>query len=115
MSSRFKIPFLILWFGILSALSCQNPSPPAAPPPPKTPQNWTVQIIAAPNNTFGYDVFADGNILIHQPQVPALPGNEGFKTREQAQRVGDFVIQKLKKGEMPPTVTTEEMKELGVF
>lgn len=41
----------------------------------------TYKIIDAPNNTYCYDVFADGKLMIHQSSAPALPGNEGFKQK----------------------------------
>jgi hypothetical protein len=70
------------------------------------------KIIDAPNHTYGYDVLADGRLLIHQTSIPAMPGNEGFKTKADASKVAQLVIGKIKKGEMPPTVTIEEMKNL---
>ena len=73
------------------------------------------KIIDAPNHTFCYDVYADGKLLIHQASIPALPGNEGFKTKGDAEKVVQLVIGKIKKGEMPPTVTIEEMKKLKVI
>src|SRR4030095_6486666 len=77
--------------------------------------NLTYKIIDAPNGTFCYDVFADGRLMIHQTSIPAMPGNEGFKTKEDAAKVAELVIQKIRKGEMPPTVSIEEMKELGAI
>jgi len=53
--------------------------------------------------------------MIHQTSVPALPGNEGFKTREAATKVALLVIEKIKKGEMPPTISIDEMKKLKVI
>ena len=72
----------------------------------------TYHIITAPNNTWCYDIFTDGKLTIHQGTIPALPGNEGFKTKEQAGKVAEFVISKMKRGEMPPSVTIEELKKL---
>ena len=43
-----------------------------------------------------------------------MPGNEGFKTKADAEKVAQLVITKIKKGEMPPTVSVEEMKKLKV-
>lgn len=77
--------------------------------------NLTYKIIDAPNNTYCYDVFADGRLMIHQTSIPGLPGNEGFKTKEDAAKVADRAIEKIRKGEMPPTVSIEEMKELKVI
>ena len=74
--------------------------------------NIATKIINSPNQTFGYDIIADGKMIIHQPSVPGMPGNEGFKTRESAEKVAQLVITKIKKGEMPPTITKEEMQKL---
>ena len=75
----------------------------------------TYKIIDAPNHTFCYDVYADARLLIHQTSIPAMPGNEGFKTKADAEKVAKLVMDKIKKGEMPPTVSVEEMKKLKVI
>ena len=75
----------------------------------------TYKIIDAPNKSFGYDVYADGKFMIHQTSIPAMPGNEGFKTKADAEKVAKLVITKIKKGEMLPTVSIEEMKKLRVI
>lgn len=67
------------------------------------------------DNTWGYDILVDGRLKIHQPSIPCLPGNEGFKTREGAKKVARLVIGKMEKGQMPPSVTQEEMKKLEVL
>ena len=74
--------------------------------------NFTYTVISAPNNTWGYNVLREGKLYIHQPSIPGLAGNEGFKTKETAAKVAELVIGKMKKGEMPPTVTEEELKSL---
>ena len=75
----------------------------------------TYKVIDTPKHTYGYDVFADGRLMIHQTSAPALPGNEGFKTKEDATKVAVLVIEKIKKGEMPPTISIDEMKKLNVI
>lgn len=75
----------------------------------------TVAIISSVNNTFGYDILLFGKPIVHQPNIPGLPGNEGFTTKEKAQAVADFVVNKIRKNEMPPTVTMEELNALGVL
>ena len=77
--------------------------------------NLSYKIIDVFNNTFGYDVSVHDRLMIHQSSVPGLPGNEGFKTKNDAQIVAQLVIEKIKKGEMPPTVSIEEMKTLNVI
>ena len=99
-----------------------------APPPPDTlaataafpaasAHAWATlihTIIDAPNGTFGYDVFSDGKLFLHQTNLPGQPGVEGCKTQADAEKLVAFVITKIKKGEMPPTITTEELKALGI-
>lgn len=75
----------------------------------------TYAVIDAPNGTFGYDVFSDGQLLLHQTNVPGQPGVEGCKTKADAEKVAAFVIGKIKKGQMPPTVETDELKSLGII
>ena len=75
----------------------------------------TSTIIDAPNGTFGYDVFSDGKLFLHQTNLPGQPGNEGCKTKADAEKLAAFVIVKIKKGEMPPTVGTTELNALGIL
>ena len=72
----------------------------------------TYEIIPGLNNTWGYDILSDNKVIIHQPCIPAVTGNEGFKTKEGAEKVAKLVIEKMKKGEMPPSIDAEEMKKL---
>ena len=45
-----------------------------------------------------------------------LPGfRSGFKTKADAEKVAKLIITKIKKGEMPPSVTPEELKKLNVL
>ena len=69
---------------------------------------FTYKIIDAPGKTYCYDIYADGRLMIHQTSAPGLPGNQGFKTKADAEKVAQLVITKIKKGEMPPTVSVEE-------
>jgi len=73
------------------------------------------QIIKAANNTYGYDIVANGRILIHQPHIPAVNGNQGFATQEDAQRVAEFVILKILQNIFPPSVSVEEVDSLIIL
>jgi hypothetical protein len=72
-------------------------------------------IIKAENNTYGYDIFADGNLYIHQNTIPAVGGNNGFADTTSAGKVARYAIQKIKDGEIPPTISVEELKMLEVY
>ena len=75
----------------------------------------TIKIIPSTNHTFGYDILLYGRPLVHQPSIPGLPGNDGFTTKEKAQKVAELVLKKIRNNEMPPTVTIEELNSLGVL
>ena len=75
-------------------------------------QKMTYNIISAPEKTFGYDILVDGKLMIHQPNKPGMAGIRAFDTKQDAEKVAKLVIQKMKNGEMPPTVSSEEMIKL---
>jgi hypothetical protein len=72
----------------------------------------TYNLIPGINRTWGYNILVDNKLTIHQPSIPSLPGNEGFKTKEGAEKVAKLVIKKMKKGEMPPSIDEKELKKL---
>jgi hypothetical protein len=72
----------------------------------------TYQVIPANDHTWGYQILVDNTIMIKQATLPGLPGSNGFATKKAAEDVAKLVITKMKKGEMPPTITIDEMKKL---
>jgi hypothetical protein len=52
---------------------------------------------------------------VHQPNIPGLAGNEGFSTKERAQKVAEFVVKKIRNNEMPPTISIEDLNNMGVL
>ena len=75
----------------------------------------TTKIIPSANKTFGYEIIVKGKTLVRQPNIPSLPGNDGFATREKAQKVAEFVVKKIRKNEMPPTVTIKDLNSMNVL
>jgi hypothetical protein len=75
----------------------------------------TIKIIPSAKKTYGYDILLYGKPLVHQPNIPGLPGNAGFTTKERAQTVAEFVVKKIRNNVMPPTVTSENLNEMGVL
>lgn len=84
-------------------------------PAPAPQAAYRYRIIAAPDNTFGYEILQNERPLIRQTSIPGMAGNLGFTTSEKAGKVAELVIKKLKQGQMPPSVTPEEMKRLEVI
>lgn len=63
---------------------------------------------------WGYEIISGGKVYIHQEFIPAIPGKHGFKNSEDALKVGKMVVNKLNAKQVPPTVTVEELRQLGI-
>lgn len=66
------------------------------------------------NNGFGYYIFIDGQLYINQKTIPAIQGNHGFYSSEDAEKVAKFTIEKIMQGNLPPTLAVEEIKKLKI-
>lgn len=77
--------------------------------------SYTYVIINSELNTFGYDILDRGHVLIHQPNVPGIPGNKGFTKKQDADKVARLVIKKINNNQMPPTVTQQDIKSLKII
>jgi hypothetical protein len=63
---------------------------------------------------WGYDIVDNDKRLIHQDRIPGVPGTQGFASREDAIKVGQLMIDKMKQGTFPPSVSYQEMKKMGI-
>ena len=64
---------------------------------------------------WGYDIMIDDKLYIHQPNIPAIMGNNGFSSEENAKKAGEFIVNKIRNNVMPPSVSAEELDSLGVI
>jgi hypothetical protein len=76
----------------------------------------TIKTFANQDNsgTFGYDVMMNGKIYIHQPFIPAIPGNHGFETESDAKKTGELMADKIRHNVMPPSLSVAELKAIGI-
>jgi hypothetical protein len=103
------IAFSILWVQMASA----QETPKKELQMPVAPKGkLTFKIIPADHNTWGYDIYNNNKMFVHQPSVPGAPGLNGFKSKAKATKVAKLVIDKINKGISPPTVTQEELNKL---
>ena len=77
--------------------------------------SFAVKVIEVNENQFGYDILMNGQPYIHQPHLPAVGGNDGFSSKEKAEKAGNFIIYKLENNIIPPTVSINELDSLGVL
>ena len=122
-SMRIHIPtFLLLTASLWGCVNEPATGPQVAPSPtvqaaPRDSGTVAVlepRVIDAPNGTFGYEILSDGRLFIRQVSVPGRPGVEGCHTREQAAAIAELVMQKIREGHMPPTVSEEELTALHI-
>ncbi len=78
-------------------------------------KNFTYKICMLENKTYCYDIYLNERMIIHQPSIPGVAGNNGFIKKSDAKKVAQLVIRKIKNGETPPTVTLQEMKKLNII
>jgi hypothetical protein len=71
-------------------------------------------VTRADSSTFGYSIFANGNLYIQQNTIPAIPGNKGFADTASAGKIARLAIKKIKQGELPPTISINELKKVGI-
>ena len=45
------------------------------------------KLITAENKTWGYDIYNNEKLFVHQPSIPAMPGNKGFATKASAEKL----------------------------
>lgn len=66
------------------------------------------------SNGWGYEIAVDGKPFIRQTNIPAVGGNVGFATKQQALLVGNKAVLKLKNGQLP-NITVAELKQWGII
>lgn len=104
----------LILFGVLLLVNCASKE--KKEHKPKQSEQKTskaqMQYVTFQNSdgTFGYDILSAGKLIIHQPNIPALPGNAGFYNEDDAVKTANLVIQKINAGIMPPSVTEAEIQ-----
>lgn len=68
-----------------------------------------VEAVAFPiNGGWGYKVVVNGHTYIYQDVIPGLQGNQVFKSKEDALKVGQRVVYKLVHHQLP-AITAQEL------
>jgi hypothetical protein len=62
---------------------------------------------------WGYEIRRNSHLFIYQEYIPAIESRKAFVDKRSARRIGRLVLKKLQHNQLP-TVTKEELKELGV-
>jgi len=63
---------------------------------------------------WGFEIYKHDTLLIRQPNIPAIADIKGFKSEEEAVKVGGYVVYKLANDIFPPSLTLHELDSLKV-
>jgi hypothetical protein len=63
---------------------------------------------------WGYEIRRNNHPFIYQEYIPAIEGRKAFLDKRSAKKTGRLVLLKLQHNQLP-TVTKEELKEIGVI
>lgn len=110
-----RILFII--FLLFSSCSSQENNTLSSPESERTVtenDNFTATPFYTDSIGWGYEIKENGKVVIIQKHIPAIQGMNGFKTEEDAQRVGNLIVQKLNNNIFPPTIQVEELEQLGI-
>ena len=69
-------------------------------------------IIKSEQSGYGYDIYRNGNLYIHQTTIPSIGGNKGFADTASAAKIARFIIEKMRKTDALPTISEEEVTKL---
>jgi hypothetical protein len=64
---------------------------------------------------WGYHILYGEKKIIEQKHIPAINGVASFNSEEDALKVANLAIDKIKKGVFPPTITVAELDSLKVI
>ena len=62
---------------------------------------------------WGYEIDVDGKPFIHQDYIPAIQGKKSFKSPEDALKVGQLLLEKMK-NKKRPVITVDELKGMSI-
>ena len=79
------------------------------------PETISYSVIDAEKSTYGYDIFINKKRYIHQLTIPGMSGNSGFSSKAGAEKTAKLVIEKIRRGEMPPTISRNELQHLHII
>ena len=62
---------------------------------------------------WGYEIYAKNKLVISQIFIPSIAGNKAFATEDEAKKVGELMVFKIKKNRIPD-VTEHELDSLQI-
>lgn len=102
---------IIFYFFSLQACSDRSAKDQSRPDAGKTVTVSVKAFTSDHGKTWGYEILENRKIYIHQQFIPALEGDQPFRSKKDALKVGRAVLQKIK-NRQSPALTAEEVRKL---
>ena len=67
------------------------------------------------DETWGYNIYLEGSLIIYQPNIPGASGLRGFETEELAYETAELVVAKLRESGELPSISEEELRDLDIL
>ena len=65
------------------------------------------------NSGWGYDIYVKGKLFITQDNIPTIKGFKAFKTEDDAKKIGNLMVLKMKQNQTP-NVTEQELDSCNI-
>lgn len=76
-------------------------------------EKYRIEINGNDQEGWAYSIFYQDTLLIKQEYVPAIEGGKKFKTKEDAKKTGELVIDKLK-NKKNPSIVKEDLNKNNI-
>ena len=74
--------------------------------------NYSIKTYQVDTSGWGYDIYQNEKVIIHQPYIPSINRNQHFKTKAGAIKTAELVIKKLNDKVFPPSLSRKEVDSL---
>ncbi|MEN7547234.1 DUF4907 domain-containing protein [Rapidithrix thailandica] len=75
-------------------------------------KEYGISVFSSPAG-WGYNITSEGKLLIHQPYIPGIKGEQGFPDESSAKACARLVVQKLLEGKKPG-VQPQDLVQWGI-
>ena len=73
----------------------------------------TIEVIAFQEKEgWGFDIYINDKLYIHQNHIPAINSNIPFNTKEDAKNIGELMKMKICENIFPPSISLSEINTL---
>jgi|GEM_PF-862599 len=77
-----------------------------------TNSEYSIRTFINIDSSWGYDIYKEGKLFVHQPHKPSVSGCFGFNNEKSALLVAGLVVNKIRENIIPPSVNPNEIDSI---